>query len=268
MLNSDFLENYPLFQKLRFAVPGTLDSFKSVPIHMKCLNCKSDQTFNMTNEFHEYREFMNYPSNGQNIRLEYLCEACKGFERVFYIFIDFNLEFIYKVGQYPEWEIKIDNTIEKALGKHVTFFRKGLVCESQSYGIAAFAYYRRITEEIIDELLDSISDLIEPENKEKYLEALKLTKQTRVTQEKIDLVKDLLPAILKPNGMNPLGVLHSELSDGLHGQSDESCLEKAEHIKSILVYLITQIIHTKESGKSFSESMKKLLDKKSGQSNK
>lgn len=145
----------------------------------------------------------------------------------------------------------------------MSFFRKGLVCESQSYGIGAFAYYRRITEEIIDELLDSIGDLIEPENKEKYLSVLQLTKNTRVTQEKIDLVKDLLPSILRPNGMNPLAVLHSELSDGLHGQTDEMCLEKAEHIKSILFFLIIQILQTKESGKLFSQSMRKLLDKKS-----
>ena len=202
--------------------------------------------------------------HGQNVRLLYNCQACKEFNRVFYIFIDPNLRFIYKIGQYPEWEIKIDKRIEKALGKHASFFRKGLVCESQSYGIGAFAYYRRITEEIIDELLDSISDLIEPENKEKYLAALKLTKDTRVTQEKIDLVKELLPSVLRPNGVNPLGVLHSELSEGLHGQTDEECLEKAEQIKTILTYLLIQIIQTKESGKAFSESMKKLLDKKSG----
>ena len=84
-----------------------------------------------------------------------------------------------------------------------------------------------------------------------------------MTQEKIDLVKDLLPSILKPNGMNPLGVLHSELSEGLHAESDEACLENAQHIKSILTFLINQIIQSKESAKGFTESMKSLLDKKS-----
>lgn len=263
MITSEFLENYPLFQKLKGEVPKTIDKFKGVPIHMGCHLCKSEQTFNMINEFAEHFRFLNPPSAAQNVRLLYRCEACKKFDRVFYIYISPELDYVYKIGQYPEWEIKIDKRIEQALGKHVSFFRKGLVCESESYGIGAFAYYRRITEEIIDELLDSIADLIEPENKEKYLSALELAKNTRVTQEKIELVKDLLPSILRPNGMNPLGVLHSELSDGLHGQTDEMCLEKAEHIKSILSFLIIQILQTKESSKSFSDSMRKLLDKKS-----
>lgn len=178
------------------------------------------------------------------------------------VYMNDSRDTVYKIGQYPEWEIKMDSNLEKTLGKHAGTFRKGLVCESQGYGIGAFSYYRRITEEIIDELLDSISDLIEEENKEKYLEALAKTKTTRVTQEKIDLVKDLLPSILKPSGMNPLGVLHSELSEGLHAATDESCLENANHIKTILTFLINQILKSKESAKEFTTSMKSLLDKK------
>jgi len=157
----------------------------------------------------------------------------------------------------------MDKNLEKTLNKHSQTFRKGLVCESQGYGIGAFAYYRRITEGIIDELLDSISELIEDEHKSEYLIALEKAKKTRVTQEKIDLVKDLLPTILRPNGMNPLGVLHSELSEGLHASTDEACLENANHIKSILTFLINQIIQSKEASKSFTSSMKSLLEKKS-----
>ena len=67
---------------------------------------------------------------------------------------------------------------------------------------------------------------------------------------------------VKPNGMNPLGVLHSELSEGLHASSDEACLENASHIKSILTFLINQIIQSKESSRNFTDSMKSLLNKK------
>jgi hypothetical protein len=157
----------------------------------------------------------------------------------------------------------MDKNLELTLGIHAKTFRKGLVCESQGYGIAAFSYYRRITETIIDELLDSITDLIENEKKEEYHKALENTKKTRVTQEKIDLIKDLLPSILRPNGVNPFGVLHSELSEGLHADTDENCLENASHIRDILTFLINQIILSKESAKQFTTSMKILLEKKS-----
>jgi hypothetical protein len=217
----------------------------------------------MINEYYEFHGYMNPPSADQKVRLFYQCQSCREFTRQFDVYISPNLDYVYKFGQYPEWEIQMDKNLENTLGKHSKTFRKGLVCESQGYGIGAFAYYRRITEEIIDELLNSISDLIEEQHKADYRIALEKTKQTRVTQEKIDLVKDLLPSILKPNGMNPLGVLHSELSEGIHAETDQACLENANHIKSILTFLINQIILSKESSKGFTESMKSLLDKKS-----
>ncbi len=263
MPNKEFLEEYPLFKKLRTKLPITLDKFRKVAIHMFCEVCKSEQTFNMTNDYYELKGYINYPSNNEKIRLKYLCESCKSFERLFFIYIGPECDYMYKVGQYPEWEIKIDKNLEKTLGKHSKIFRKGLVCESQGYGIGAFAYYRRITEEIIDELLISIYDLIEEKEKDKYIAALEKTKNTRVTQEKIDLVKDLLPTILRPNGMNPLGVLHSELSEGIHAETDESCLETASHVREILTFLVNQIIQSKEAAKQFTGSMKALLEKKS-----
>lgn len=266
MFAKEFLEDYSLFRKESIDQEITRDNrhWYKTPINMKCHHCESVQTFNMTNNFWEdgYDKFEPDCTN-RVYDLRYLCESCKSFERRFFIHVNEDFDTCYKVGQYPEWEIKMDKNLEKTLHKHSKTFRKGLVCESQGYGIGAFSYYRRITEEIIDGLLDSISELIEEQHRSEYQEALEQTKKTRVTQEKIELVKDLLPSILKPNGMNPLGVLHSELSEGLHAESDEACLENANHIKSILTFLINQIIQSKESAKGFTESMKSLLTKKS-----
>lgn len=263
MPNKEFLEEYSLFRKLKTEVPSTMDDLDKPAINMNCSRCESVQTFNMYNEYQDDFSYSDVPCENTNLRLKYKCQSCQLFTREFSIYISPKLDYIYKYGQYPEWEIKMDKNLEKTLGKHSKTFRKGLVCESQGYGIGAFAYYRRITEEIIDELLDSIEDLIEEEQKAEYKLALEKTKNTTVTQEKIELVKDLLPTILKPNGMNPLGVLHSELSKGLHAESDQACLENANHVKSILTFLINQIIQSKEAAKSFSASMKSILEKKS-----
>jgi|WetSurMetagenome_2_1015567.scaffolds.fasta_scaffold78750_2 hypothetical protein len=262
MPNKEFLEEYPLHRKLTIKLPVTLDMLPKPAIHMHCHVCESEQTFNMTNEYFDLFQYMNTPTKNTKVRLVYLCQSCKSFSREFYLYLSNNLDYIYKIGQYPAWEIKIDKNLDKVLGKHSANFKKGLVCESQGYGIGAFAYYRRITEEIIDELLDSIFDLIDESGKEEYKFVLDKTKTTRVTQDKIDLVKDLLPTILKPNGMNPLGVLHSELSEGMHANSDQDCLEIATHIREILTFLVNQIIQSKESAKQFTTSMKSILDKR------
>jgi hypothetical protein len=192
----------------------------------------------------------------------YLCIHCQKFERLFFIKIDDKRQWLMKIGQYPSWDIKGEPNLEKLLGKHADYYKKGLVCESQGYGIGAFGYYRRIVEETIDGLLGEIASLMAGTELANYQKALEKVKITTVTQDKIELVKDLLPPILRPDGMNPLSVLHSILSEGLHAGSDEICLEHAASCREILIFLVNQVEASKNSARTFTESMRKLLSKK------
>jgi hypothetical protein len=281
MPNKEFLESHPLYKKFKTSwkfnpnYEHTRIPLKNIPkpaIHMFCEVCHSEQTFNMSNSYFSGAFEQNNPIHGEVKEIRYICSSCQKGLRIFLVYFghtdtkDKNgyLEIvIQKVGQIPAWSIEMDKELEKLLGTHADYYKRGLINESQGYGIGAHAYFRRITEDIIDDLLDLIYDLIEPAEKEKYKTVLDQTKLTRVTQEKIDLVKDLLPDSLKPDGVNPLGVLHSALSEGLHELSDEECMEQAELIRNSLVFLINQIIKTRTATKSFTESMKKLLGKKS-----
>jgi hypothetical protein len=257
------LEEYPLYRK--FQNPRGeefLPRIEKPAIHMHCEKCDSEQTFLMTNHYFEGHGVHERPTHNAACHCRYVCTSCQEFERHFWIQYGPKSQWIMKVGQHPAWQITPDAVLEKTLGTRSHLYKKGLVCESQSYGIGAFAYYRRMVEEIINDLLDEITELIPNAEKPSYEAALAKTKQTRVTQDKIDLVKDLLPPILLPEGMNPLGVLHSALSEGLHGQSDEHCLELAEQIREILVFLVNQVSATRSSAKSFTSAMRKLLDKK------
>jgi len=263
MPNKEFLERYPLYKKFKMKdIPERMDTLPDVRVNMACPNCQSDQTFLMTNKYYENLEFANYPAKGIIFRMVYLCIHCQKFHRQFFIKIDEKKQWIMKVGQYPAWEIRGEPNIEKLLGIHADYYKKGLVCESQGYGIGAFGYYRRIVEETIDGLLNEISDLLIGEELENYKKALEKVKATTVTQDKIELVKGMLPAILRPDGMNPLSVLHSILSEGLHAESDEACLDYAESCREILIFLVNQVAASKATSHNFTESMRKLLDKK------
>lgn len=262
MPNKEFIETYPLYRKFKIEVPSTLNNIPLVSINMPCPTCKSKQTFLMTNQYYENFPHSKTISRGVGIRLVYLCTHCQKFERLFYVKIDENGKWLMKIGQHPAWEIKGEPNVERLLGKQSSYYIKGLVCESQGYGIGAYSYYRRIIEEIIDDLLDEISDLLSGDELAKYKHALDLTKKTIITQDKIELVKDLLPPILRPDGMNPLSTLHSMLSQGLHAESDEVCLEYAETCRKILVFLVNQISASNAASREFTESMRKLLDKK------
>ncbi|QDH69924.1 hypothetical protein [Marilutibacter alkalisoli] len=263
MPSKEFLEQYPLYRKFICSVPDTTDELPKPRINMLCPRCDSEQTFRQTNEYHETLPYLNFPTKGRVFRAVFLCSHCDDYERHFFIAIDGHLKWLMKVGQHPSWEIQGDPNIEKLLGTHSGFYRKGLVCESQGYGIGAFGYYRRIVEEVIDELLSEISGLLSGDELTRFSSALDRTRATIVTQEKIELVKDLLPGILRPDGMNPLSVLHSSLSEGLHAESDDVCLEQAAIVRQILVYLVNQVAASKATSREFTDSMRRLMEKKS-----
>ncbi len=282
MPNKKFLEETPLYKKFSPGWEGFYISYKHThilnhkvpkpPINMFCNICDSDQTLNMSNDYHDGISDIGNSVHGTTKLIRYECSACRRFQIVFLVYFGFeDVEegketeiYLEKVGQIPPWSIVMDKELERLLGNKSEFYKKGLICESQGYGIAAFSYYRRIVEEIIDELLISIEDLIDIRDRAKYSNALEKVKKTKVTSEKIELVKDLLPETLKPNGANPLGVLHAALSAGLHMDDEDTCLEYAESVRDALIFLVNRLMRNKEENKLFSESMKKILDRKSG----
>jgi hypothetical protein len=263
MPHKKFIEEYPLYRTFKYeGIPATLDHLPDVSINMFCFHCSSKQTFVMMNKYHENYASPHTSVEGVIFRMVYRCAHCRDFERTFFIQIDQLRNWMMKVGQFPAWDIECDPNLKRLLGKYSTYYKRGLTCESQGFGIGAFGYYRRVVEEIIDELLNQISELLEGEGLDRYKEALQKTKETTVTQGKIELVKDLLPPILRPGGMNPLSTLHSALSAGLHADSEEA----AETCREALVFLVNQVASSKEQSKTFTERMRKLLERKSKKS--
>lgn len=275
MANKKFLEEYPLYKKLTtdiswltaYSAGMSAYSLNKPAIKMYCKFCLSDQTFNMANEYNSQNS--SELVSGKIKDLRYLCAACKKSTRVFLVSFTSvkkgGSEYLVleKVGQSPAWSIEMDRNLEVILGESAEYYKNGLICESQGYGIAAHAYYRRIVEDVIDELLDSISNHISATAElNKYNEAMELVKKTRIAQEKIELVKDLLPNSLKPDGINPLQVIYDELSEGIHYNSDVECLDSADAIRVSIGYLANQVMNQKKEHQNFSEGMKKILAKK------
>ncbi|MFH1610563.1 MAG: hypothetical protein ABIA91_01610 [Patescibacteria group bacterium] len=270
MPNKKFLEEYPLYRKFNLKIKDTfIRNLPKPAIHMFCKNCNSKQTFNMVNDYFE-TDYSPTSYTDENIfRLKYVCTACHEYLRFFFIKTQVKLtkkddeetDCIYaiKVGQFPSWDINSDKNFTKFLGNYEIYYKKGLICESQSYGIASYAYYRKIVEGIIDELLKTIADFLEGADKKEYKKALKKVSETKVAKKKIELVKEMLPPSLCPDNLNPLAILHKSLSHGLHGKNDDECMEQAEVIRSVLIYLVNEVIRKKTSMKKFTIGMRKLL---------
>ena len=61
--------------------------------------------------------------------------------------------------------------------------------------------------------------------------------------------------------MNPLSVLHDVFSEGIHKETDERCIELVETTREVLVFLVNQVASTKHASTTFTDSMKKLLER-------
>lgn len=279
MPDVEFLEKFPLYTKFKsHQATKALNDIAKVNINMSCEKCKEIRTFNMVNDYSQniptfrisyFTMGFSSPTGADEkearsiLFLEYLCASCKNFFRYFVIRRNENMGFFQKIGQYPPREITIEKELNDILSDLVVLYKKGLMNESFNHGIGAFAYYRRIIEDIINNLLEIIPDLMNGEEKEVFLKALEKIKTTKQTDKKIALVKDLLPPILMPEGFNPLKTLYDILSEGIHGKSDEECLEKAILIRETLNFIVKKTLQSKKEQIEFTEKMKSLLKKTS-----
>jgi hypothetical protein len=165
---------------------------------------------------------------------------------------------LYKAGQWPSGRPQPNTALLKALGSASPFYFKGLTAESHGFGIGAFAYYRRITEDIIDRLLDDLGGFISATGSTAFTEALESVKAEQQASKRIELVKELVPPFLRPGGLNPLGRLYGALSEGIHEMSDEQCLAVAKTLRAALEFLVQTMADYKASSARYQDAMHSL----------
>jgi len=179
--------------------------------------------------------------------IEYLCQNCKEYIKSFSILFikiheDKNTADIIKFGEYPFYGPHIPSKLISLIGPDRELFLKGIKCESQNLGIAAFSYYRRVIENQRNRLIDKISDVLRKLNINQ--EALILLEQAKIEiqfKTSMDKLRPFLPKELLINGTNPLSLLHKALSIGLHGLKDEECLEYAHSVRVVLTELADRL---------------------------
>jgi len=268
MIQKDKLETKPLYSKWntewdqRNIEYGDLNGDS---INMHCKKCDCHQTFNCKDFIFNGQTLTGYTFshvfkeakkvNG-TLYLKYVCAHCDTFVRDFLLKIQGG-DKIEKIGQYPPSDIDIPKEI-KSLGKAdiEEIYKKGRILENQGYGIGAFAYYRRIVELCIDDLINEIGSIIPPEDKDKYDKIIKGLKGEKTAQKRIDLIKDTVVDTAIDG--NPLSKLYQVSSIGIHGLSDEKCLEYADSLRTLLLYVIEEISREKNKKDGLTKAVGKL----------
>ncbi len=170
---------------------------------------------------------------------------------------------VLKYGEQPQFGPPTPSRVLTLLGDEKEYFLLGRRCESQGMGIGAFGYYRRVIEAkktaLIDEVLTVARALRASTDMIGDLERART--ETQFTRA-IDAIKHGIPDSLRIDGHNPLTLLHDALSEGLHAQSDEECLQFATAIRRLLFEFVERLAAAITDNREMKESLAKLLEAK------
>lgn len=174
----------------------------------------------------------------------------------------------YKIGEMPPFGPHVPSRLIKLIGPDRDFFLRGRRAESQGMGIGAFTYYRRVVENQKNRILDEVIKVGEKTGfAEESLDILRQAKFENQFLKAIDSVRDAIPQFLLVDGRNPLTLLHSALSEGLHAKSDEECLELAKSIRIVLTELAIRSAQVLKDKAELKIAVNRLLKKKTGKKN-
>ncbi|MGV3572852.1 MAG: hypothetical protein ACO1PB_19840 [Ramlibacter sp.] len=165
----------------------------------------------------------------------------------------------FKLGESPAFGPPTPARTISLVGPDREQFLQGRRCENQGLGVGAFVYYRRVVEgqknRIFDEIIRVSKHLESAPELVAELEAAK--KEVQFTKA-VDAIKHALPQSLWVNGYNPLTLLHSALSAGVHELSDGECLELARSVRVVLIEFSERLAQAMKDEAELNEAVKKL----------
>lgn len=267
-----FLESFPLYKKCKNHVPSKFDNFKFHPLQLNCIGCKKETT-------HCYRGDLSQVqltpiavsrgggskaniklTNGNTVKLTYKCQLCN--IESYHFQVSFKNDQMYKSGQEPSIDVSLSPDIEDRLGDSLSkLYRKGKTCVSHGFGIGAMAYYRRVVEDKVHDILEDIKEFLPEDQQEQFEKEIDGVKGLHNFDQKADVIYEAMPDILKPKGENLLKLLFGLISENLHAKSDDECLEIAEETSSLLEVVIEKLNSEAKAQKALAK-IKKSIEKR------
>jgi len=269
----EFIEQWPLYTRA-----DIIDFDPPKSISRRCNGeCKKETTWTLRK-----RSWVQTENDLDFWYATYLCELCRENNLVviyrkldhrrdpkfgpapagYYSVNEWRHEAVQKVGQIPAPSIDIPAGLEKRLGSTAVYYKHGLVCRNQNFGIAAVAYMRRVIEEKTDELIDVVVELAKTYGVEtKIIEALEDAKNQIQYEQKVRVAAEVIPDALRPAGVNPLGQLYQHLSIGVHGKTDDECVAIFDDLKQDFEYVFRNLYVQAREAKEFAQRAKQRAGK-------
>jgi hypothetical protein len=201
----------------------------------------------------------------------YRCRNCKYGTKIFSLWISsltVESATAMKLGEWPEFGPPTPSRVITLLGPDRDLFLRGRRSENQGLGIGAFGYYRRVVENQKNRIIGQIIRVSEKLGAEpELLLELKAAQTETQFSKAIESIRHGIPQALLIDGHNPLTLLHTALSKGLHAESDSDCLELAKSIRVVLTELADRMGHTLKDKTELTQAVSRLLEVKGKQGN-
>lgn len=247
---AQFLSGGALYARLDLSEADTHVSCLPATIQLHCANCGKTQTFERTEQVRGSGSDL-----GWGKVASYQCRNCKKRNQK-YMYV-WQKNAFWKVGQIPELGESIDSKLNKALGDSAGLYRKAVRSRSFGFGIGAVSYLRRIVEDKTDALMDLLKDERWESwttGEQQEYENARLTYQY---SQKIEYAAEkILPQTAFVNGRDSFAALHDVTSSGLHGKTEEQCIEIFDRCNLIFTRTF-QLLH--EHKREREEFAKELL---------
>jgi hypothetical protein len=95
------------------------------------------------------------------------------------------------------------------------------------------------------------------------LATLEAARKETQFKKSMEMVKDAIPESLLISGHNPLTLLHTALSRGLHAQDDATCLALARDIRIVLTDLAEKISAALKEHAELTQALSRILQENS-----
>jgi hypothetical protein len=115
---------------------------------------------------------------------------------------------------------------------------------------------------LIDIVPDLAASMSLPDDE---VEKIRASKNEKIYQERLKVAAQVLPASLRPGGMNPLGILHDLLSLAPHSLSEHECSGIAAEIREVFDFVFTKLRAEVQDRRLFAENIQKVIDKRKKQ---
>ncbi len=285
---SVFLSSAPLYSEKE--VGGFTDKTHfCIPFKFHCDICQGQEGFELfiphantsgQNGFTQYSYNSGNVSSTVTAQIYYgLCQNCKQYKMTMILQIKKDTVYdkgvtppklitsittVQKIGQYPKFNLEPPFYVKKFLmSEELKMYKYAKICHYDGFGIASYAYLRRVLEDVAKRILIA----------QQTAECNEILKQYAIdfkTTPLMDKMDNFLPlgARRKDIEVNTFSLLYAKLSDGVHSKKEDECntipidgkYKAAKDIFDLFDYLLECFVNDGEHKRIAQSIAKKLND--------